>query len=85
VVHYLRERETTLKPFLFIGIISATRGILAVGAWLSIGSIPHDEFVRAMVELGGNCAVIIALGVTMRLIDRQFPRSGGHARAHAPC
>jgi uncharacterized membrane protein (DUF373 family) len=68
VVHYLRERETTLKPFLFIGIISATRGILAVGARLSIGSIPQDEFVKAMVELGVNGAVIIALGVTMKLI-----------------
>ncbi len=68
VVHYLRERETTLKPFLFIGIISATRGILAVGARLSIGSIPQDEFARAMIELGVNGAVIIALGVTMKLI-----------------
>ena len=68
VVHYLRERETTLKPFLFIGIISATRGILAVGARLSIGSIPQDEFVHAMIELGVNGAVIIALGVTMKLI-----------------
>lgn len=68
VVHYLRERETTLKPFLFIGIISATRGILAVGARLSIGSIPQEEFTHAMIELGVNGAVIIALGVTMKLI-----------------
>jgi uncharacterized membrane protein (DUF373 family) len=73
VVHHLRERETTLKPFLFIGIISATRGILAVGARLSVstnGSISPDEFIRDMVELGVNAAVIIALGVTMKLIGR---------------
>jgi len=71
VVHHLRERETTLKPFLFIGIISATRGILAVGARLSVtsnGAVSFDEFVRDMVELGVNGAVIIALGITMRLI-----------------
>ena len=68
VVYYLRERETTLKPFLFIGIISATRGILAVGARLSIGSISQDEFTRSMIELSVNGAVIIALGVTMKLI-----------------
>src|SRR5215469_11353979 len=36
VVHHLRDGETTLRPFLFIGIISATRGILAVGARLSV-------------------------------------------------
>jgi uncharacterized membrane protein (DUF373 family) len=53
VVHHLRERETTLRPFLFIGIISATRGILAVGARLSISSnstLTREEFTRAMVE-----------------------------------
>lgn len=68
VVHHLRDKETTLKPFLFIGIISATRGILAVGARLSVSQVQNDEFVRAMVELGVNAAVIIALGVTMKLI-----------------
>jgi uncharacterized membrane protein (DUF373 family) len=68
VVHYLRERETTLKPFLFIGIISATRGILSIGARLAVGSVAGDEFARDMVELGVDGAVIIALGVAMRLI-----------------
>jgi uncharacterized membrane protein (DUF373 family) len=70
VVHHLRDRETTLKPFLFIGIISATRGILAVGARLSVSTDVHitDEFVRDMIELGVNAVVIIALGVAMKLI-----------------
>lgn len=82
VVHYLRKRETTLKPFLFIGVVSATRGILAVGARLSVtenGTFTPDDFRGAMIELGVNAAVIIALGVTMKLIgplldDRAMPR-----------
>ena len=79
VVHYLRTRETSLKPFLFIGIISATRGILAVGARLSIegtstasASSPSSatDFRNSMIELGVNAVVIIALGLTLRLIGK---------------
>src|SRR5258708_17325213 len=57
VGQHLRYRETSLKPFLFIGIISATRGILAVGARLSItegGALKIDDFRTDMVELGVN-------------------------------
>jgi uncharacterized membrane protein (DUF373 family) len=87
VVHHLQERETTLRPFLFIGIISATRGILAVGARLSVsstGSLSREEFIRDMVELAVNALVIIALGITMKLIgkfleDSALPRRRVHA------
>ncbi len=70
VTHYLRERATSLRPFLFIGIISATRGILSIGARLSVESstIQAAEFQRAMIELGVNGAVILALGVTIKLL-----------------
>ncbi len=71
VVHYLQTRATSLKPFLFIGIISATRGILAVGARLSVTDITQlhsNEFSSSMIELGVNAGVIIALGITLRLI-----------------
>jgi uncharacterized membrane protein (DUF373 family) len=70
VVHHLRDKETTLKPFLFIGIISATRGILAVGARLSVSTNAKldDEFFRSMIELAINAAVIIALGGAMKII-----------------
>lgn len=70
VVHHLRDKETTLKPFLFIGIISATRGILAVGARLSVstdGQLTQD-FFRSMIELAINAAVIIALGGAMKIM-----------------
>jgi uncharacterized membrane protein (DUF373 family) len=71
IVHYLRTRATSLKPFLFIGIISATRGILAVGARLSVTnfqSLSPDIFRDSMIELGVNAGVIIALGLSLRLI-----------------
>jgi uncharacterized membrane protein (DUF373 family) len=70
VVHHLRDKETTLRPFLFIGIISATRGILAVGARLSVSmeSGINQAFQANMIELGVNAVVIIALGVAMKLI-----------------
>ncbi len=81
VVHHLRDKETTLKPFLFIGIISATRGVLAVGARLSVTSEDHitEAFVADMIELGVNAVVIIALGIAMKLIgnfldERTTPR-----------
>lgn len=71
VVQYLRSGETSLKPFIFIGIVSATRGILAVGARLSVTADPtlNDAVFRdSMIELGVNAAVIIALGVTLYLL-----------------
>ncbi len=81
VVHHLRDGETTLRPFLFIGIISATRGILAVGARLSVSTtLSPDEFVRDMVELGVDAVVIIALGITMNLIGKYLEEGANPRR-----
>ncbi len=72
VIHYLKARATSLQPFLFIGIISATRGILSIGARLSIGgTISTEEFNRTMIELGVNAAVVLALGVTLKMLGKQ--------------
>jgi uncharacterized membrane protein (DUF373 family) len=70
VTHYLKERATSLRPFLFIGIISATRGILSIGARLSVegSGIGVAEFQNSMIELGVNGAVILALGITIKLL-----------------
>jgi uncharacterized membrane protein (DUF373 family) len=69
VLHYLRARATSLTPFLFIGMISATRGVLAIGARLSVTQVSGDEFKDAMIELGLNAAVILALGITLRILS----------------
>ncbi|GAC1431564.1 MAG: hypothetical protein PVSMB2_20610 [Ktedonobacteraceae bacterium] len=68
VIHYLKSHETSLRPFLFIGIVSATRSILSIGARLSIGQ--ESGFNNAMIELGVSAAVILALGITLKLLGR---------------
>lgn len=73
ITHYLKSSATSLRPFLFIGIISATRSILSVGARLSVtgSSIQSDEFRNAMIELGVSAAVVLALGVTIKLLGKE--------------
>src|SRR6185312_12239506 len=78
---YVEKGDTSVEPFLIIGIISATRGILSVGARLYITGTPltPDEFRNAMIELAVNAVVIIALGVTMRILDGLIaPPDGRH-------
>ena len=67
---YLEHGDTSVKPFIFIGMISATRGVLSVGARLSIegSTISGNEFRNSMIELGVNAAIIIALGATLRIM-----------------
>jgi uncharacterized membrane protein (DUF373 family) len=71
VIHYLKSHATSLRPFLFIGIVSATRGVLSIGARLSIeGQVTSADFPHAMIELGVNAAVILALGITLKLLGK---------------
>lgn len=71
IIHYLKAHATSLRPFLFIGIVSATRGILSIGARLSVeGEGSPQKFYSAMIELGVNAAVILALGITLKLIGK---------------
>ncbi|HEX5439679.1 MAG TPA: phosphate-starvation-inducible PsiE family protein [Ktedonobacterales bacterium] len=78
---YVEKGDTSVEPFLIIGIISATRGILSVGARLYItgGTLSADDFRNAMIELAVNALVIIALGITMRILDGLIaPPDGRH-------
>ncbi len=70
VIHYLKSHATSLRPFLFIGIISATRGILSIGARLSVENVTLADFYRAMIELGVNALAILALGITLKLLGK---------------
>jgi uncharacterized membrane protein (DUF373 family) len=61
-----------LQPFLVIGIISATRDILTVGAELSL--VGHRlPLAGTMIELGVNAGVVVALSVALVLV-RRFAR-----------
>lgn len=69
VIHYLKEHTTSLRPFLFIGIVSGVRGILSIGARLTIGSAgSSNDFTHEIIELGVNAGVILALGITLKLL-----------------
>ncbi len=73
VTHYLKAQETSLRPFLFIGIVSATRSILSIGARLSIaGAIQPSDFINSMIELGVSALIVLALGITLKLLAREI-------------
>lgn len=60
-----------LKPFLIIGIISAVRHILTVGAQESlVGAESSVAFRRAQAELGVNAAVVLTLVIGLILVRR---------------
>lgn len=70
VLSHFREGGFQLKPFLVIGIISAVRHILIVGAKSSLGgTVSH--FNRTMIELGVNAGIVIALVVALRLTRKR--------------
>ncbi len=79
-----------LTPFLIVGAISATRRLLAVGANLSITestkattdpqtvgntSIEPEHFRQAMIELGVNGGLILAITISLVLIGRHLQDS----------
>jgi uncharacterized membrane protein (DUF373 family) len=72
VIHYLKSHVTSLRPFLFIGIISATRGILLIGAKLTVGTNTDrgTSFTNDMIELAVSAGVILALGITIKLLGK---------------
>jgi uncharacterized membrane protein (DUF373 family) len=71
VVAHLETNDFQLKSFLIVGIISAVRHILGVGARITLTGTPtHEAFVRAQVELGVGAAVVLALAVSFLLINR---------------
>jgi uncharacterized membrane protein (DUF373 family) len=83
VIHYLEEHQTSLRPFLHIGIVSATRGILSISAKLSVETLQGQAFIDAMIELLVNVTVILVLGITLKLLsntldagDRKAERKG---------
>ncbi|GAC1485939.1 MAG: hypothetical protein NVS1B1_00700 [Candidatus Limnocylindrales bacterium] len=74
---YLDTGTTSLKPFLYIGIISATRRILAIGAQTTLGAAPSEGgFQHLMIDLGVNGLVVLVLAVALFLFGRHQPVGG---------
>jgi uncharacterized membrane protein (DUF373 family) len=74
VVAHFERGGLQLQPFLIIGIISAVREILTVGARLSLEGSTHEPTTRvihnALLELGVNAAVVVGLALSLVLIRR---------------
>src|SRR6202790_1282888 len=71
VVAHFEQGGLQLQPFLIIGIISAVREILSVGARLSLEHQPTGAVVNsALLELGVNAAVVVGLALSLVLIRR---------------
>ena len=69
---YLTTGATSLRPFLYIGIISATRRILAIGAQSALGDTSGMvQFEQRMIDLGVNGAVVLALAAALFLFGQQ--------------
>ena len=67
---YLATGVTSLEPFLYIGIISATRRILAIGAQTTLGDVQGESFNHLMIDLGVNGGVVLALAIALFLFTR---------------
>lgn len=69
---YLQEGHTSLKPFLVIGIISATRRVLAVGAESGVAKnfTTESTFRHLMIDLSVNAAVVLALALALWFFAR---------------
>lgn len=74
IINYLKSKDILLEPFLFIGIIAATRKILTAGAEISIMEITDEKvFQHYLFDLGVNALVVVALGIALYLIDKRRP------------
>ncbi|MDQ1394594.1 MAG: hypothetical protein QOF30_3571 [Acidimicrobiaceae bacterium] len=69
VMAHFEHSGFQLKPFLIIGIISAIRHILTIGARLTLGGdLPGDVFRRSQIELGVETGVVLGLAVGLLLV-----------------
>lgn len=85
---YLQHGTTSLTPFLYIGIISATRRVLAIGAEAALEgeTISETVFRHQMIDLAVNGAVVLALALAVYLLRRGDRAAAeahpGHEIAH---
>lgn len=71
VVAHFEYTGFQLQPFLIIGIFSATREILTVGARLSLEGDKAPSALRsALLEGGVNAGVVLGLALALVLVRR---------------
>ncbi len=66
-----------LSRFLIIGVIASVRHILSVGSSLTLNTGKTTEaFERAVIELGVNAGIVLALVIAIYITRRSEPRPG---------
>jgi len=69
VLAHFETSELQLQPFIIIGVISAVRHILTIGARLTLqGEGSTEVFRQAQIELGVEAAVVLGLTIALVLI-----------------
>ena len=72
IINYLKSRDILLEPFLYIGIIAATRKMLTAGAEISFMQSMTDQiFYHYLLDLGVNALVVVSLGIALYLIGKR--------------
>jgi uncharacterized membrane protein (DUF373 family) len=72
VLAHFDSAELQLEPFLIIGIISAVRHILTIGARLTlVGEGTDTAFAHSQIELGVEAGVVLALALGLVLVSRR--------------
>ena len=71
ITNYLRENTISMEPFLYIGIIAATRSILTAGAEISSReTVDVAIFNRYLLEIGVNAGVILMIALALFLSSK---------------
>ena len=75
VLSHFESAQLQLEPFLIIGIISAVRHILTIGARLTLVGEGTDDtaFAHSQVELGVESGVVLALALGLLLVSKRTP------------
>ncbi len=69
VIAHFEHAGLQLKPFLIIGIISAVRHILTIGARLTLaGEVSGVAFRDSQIELGVETGVVLGLAIGLLLV-----------------
>ncbi len=71
VLRFLRRERFSLSPFIYVGIISGVRRILAIEAKASIS---HHQSYYSLIEIGVSVGVVLVLGIVLWIYEkaRQF-------------
>ncbi|RTZ93208.1 MAG: hypothetical protein DSY91_02485 [Deltaproteobacteria bacterium] len=67
VLRFLRRERFSLSPFIYVGIISGVRRILAIEAKASIS---HQQSTYSLIEIGVSVGVVLVLGIVLLIYEK---------------